>query len=262
MGTLSLASVTTGDAIKPPRIIIYGGDGVGKTTFAANAPSPIFIRSEDGLGVLKVAAFPPANAYVDVLEAMRVLIREKHTYRTLVIDSLDWLESMIWTGVCQERNVKSIEDIGFGKGYVMADDYWAEFFKACDIIRDRLNMTIILICHSEIKRFDDPMSEPYDRHQLKLHKRANAKATEWADIVAFAQHETVVRESDVGFNKKVARGISTGNRILQLTETPAYDAKNRYGLPDSLPLDYAVFREALKDAIAPAPTPTTAEEAA
>lgn len=268
---ISLSSVTTGDAIKPPRIVVYGGDGVGKTTFAAGAPSPIFIRAEDGLGLLKVAAFPPATLFSDVLDAMRALASEEHQYKTLVVDSLDWLEQLIWAQVAREKNLHHIEELGYGKGYLLADDQWARFFLGCDVLRERKGMQIILICHAEIKRFDAPDTAPYDRYQLKLHKRASARAAEWADIVAFAQHETVVRESDVGFNKKVTRGVGTGERLLQVTETPAFDAKNRYALSSPLPLNYPALRDALRAAVSarqtsestPAPTSfAPAEEAA
>lgn len=264
---ITLANVTTGDVIKPPRLVIYGGDGVGKTTFAAAAPSPIFIRAEDGLGILRVAAFPPATTFSEVLDAMRALASEDHAYRTLVVDSLDWLEQLIWAHVAREKNIHHIEELGYGKGYLLADDHWARFFLGCDTLRDRKQMQIILICHAEIKRFDAPDTAPYDRYQLKLHKRASARTAEWADIVGFAQHETVVRESDVGFNKKVVRGVATGERVLHVTESPAFDAKNRYALPSPLPLHYPAFREALKAALAPKPetddSPSTpAEEAA
>lgn len=253
---ITLANVTVGDALKPPRMVIYGGDKVGKTTFAAAAPAPIFIRAEDGLGVLKVAAFPPASTFTEVLEAMRALASEKHDYKTLVVDSLDWLEQLIWAHVAREKNIKHIEEIGYGKGYMFADDHWGRFFLGCETLRDRNNMQIILICHAEIKRFDAPDTAPYDRYQLKLHKRASARTAEWADVIGFAQHETVVRESDVGFNKKIVRGVATGERVLHLTETPAFDAGNRYSLPDMIPLDYQVYRDVLRAALtAPEATP-------
>lgn len=247
---ITLANVTTGDVIRPPRIVVYGGDGVGKTTFAAGAPGPIFIRSENGLGILQVPAFPPTEHFTEVLEAIAALIREEHSYRTLVIDSLDWLEGLVWAYTAREKGVEHLEDIGYGKGYLFAEEHWLRLFKGLDTLREKRGMGVILICHAEIKRFDAPDSAPYDRYQLKLHKRASARTTEWADIVGFAQHETVVRESDVGFNKKVARGVGTGERLLQVTETPAFDAKNRYGLPSPLPLHYKALRDALRAAIA------------
>ena len=242
---ISLSSVTTGDAIKPPRLVVYGGDGVGKTTFAAGAPAPIFIRAEDGLGLLQVPAFPPATLFSEVLDAMRALASEEHTYRTLVVDSLDWLEQLIWAQVARDKGIHHIEELGYGKGYLLADDQWARFFLGCDVLRDRKGMSILLICHAEIKRFDAPDTAPYDRYQLKLHKRASARAAEWADIVAFAQHETVVRESDVGFNKKVTRALGSGARVMHTEGRPAFLAKNRYGLPDTLPLSWADFMSAM-----------------
>lgn len=259
---ITLASVTTGDAIKPPRIVVYGGDGVGKTTFAAGAPAPIFIRSEDGLGILQVPAFPPAEHFQDVLEAIGALLKEDHAYRTLIVDSLDWLEQLVWAYTAREKAVDHIEDIGYGKGYVFADEHWQRFFKGLDLLREQKGMTIVCICHAQIQRFDAPDSPPYDRYVLKLHKRANARVMEWADIVGYAQHETVIREADVGFNKKVIRGIGTGERLLHVSEQPAFDAKNRYALESPLPLTYAALRDAMRARLTTTSSPTTATEAA
>src|SRR5690606_37239112 len=113
---------------KPPRIIIHGEPGVGKTTFAACAPAPVIIQTEDGLGNLDVEAFPLAASLEDVMGALTALYEEGHSYATLVVDSLDWLEPLIWQRVCRDHNVASIEALGYGKGYVEALGYWRTFF--------------------------------------------------------------------------------------------------------------------------------------
>lgn len=258
---LTLDSITVGDPIKPARTGVYGPDGVGKTSFAAGAPSPIFIRAEDGLGLLKVPAFPPAQTFHEALEAIALLLREPHTYRTLVIDSLDWLEGLVWAHTCQKHGVGHIEEIGggYGKGYLYADDEWDRLFRGLDLLRINRGMGIILICHSEIKRFDAPDSAPYDRYQLKLQKRAAAKVAEWVDVLGFANFVTTTRESDVGFGKKVVRGMGAGDRELYVEERPAFDAKNRYNLPASMPLEYAAFRDALVTAVEQAAAQPAAE---
>jgi len=244
----ALHSVTIGDEIRPPRTIVYGTDKIGKTTFAAGAPAPIFLRSEDGLGVLQVPAFPPAQSLDDVLGAVAALITEPHVYRTLVIDSLDWLERIVWAHTAKHKGVAHLEDLGYGKGYLFADEHWRYLLKGLDRLRSDRRMGIILICHSEIRRFDAPDSAPYDRYQLKLHKRAAALVSEWADVIGFAHFDTIIRESDVGFNKKVTRADDDG-RVLFLVEKPAFDAGNRYGLPDKVRLEYSAYRDALKEAL-------------
>jgi hypothetical protein len=145
---------------------------------------------------------------------------------------------------------------GFGKGYVAADQTWKRFLDALTSLRDR-GMTVILIAHAEIKTFNAPDTEPYDRYQPKLHKRASALVQEWADIIGFAHQEVVVQKTETGFNKKVRRGTAAG-RILSLHEQPAYLAKTRYPMPEQVALEWPVFAEHLRAAYAagtPAPSP-------
>jgi hypothetical protein len=246
---ISLDSISTPERPKPPRIVVHGVHGVGKTTLAASAPAPVFVRTEDGLGKLRTPAFPIAKDFQDVMAALKAL-NDKHKYKTVVVDSLDWLEPLIWQSVAFENGKQGIEDFGYGKGYVYADALWKEFLNQLTYLRDQRGLTIVCIAHTEIKRFDAPDTAPYDRYVLKMHKRASALVDEWADIIGFARYETVTEKSDVGFNKTVTRGIGTGARLLALEERPAYDAKNRYGLPPEIALSWSALRAALKEAFA------------
>ncbi len=255
-----LSTVTRGGSIKPPRTVIYGTDKIGKTTFAAGAPNPVFIRAEDGEGLLDVAAFPKVTSYQDILDAVLALRDEPHEYKTLVLDSLDWVERHLWRHVCEQNRKANIEDFGYGKGYQYARDEWGKLLTLLDDLRTERRMGIIGICHSEIKRFDSPTSEPYDRYQLKLHKAASALVAEWADVIGFAHFRVVIESTEVGFKKEVNRAESLG-RALFLEEQPAFDAGNRFGLPSWIPLEYAHYRQALATAIAaarpvPAAVPT------
>lgn len=246
-----LSTVRKSGPIKPPRTIIYGTDKIGKTTFAAGAPSPVFIAAEDGEGLLDVPMFPKAESYDDVEAALIALRDEKHDYQTLVVDSLDWLEPLIWDAVARESNVSHIEDLKYGKGYLKARDKWARFVGLLNNLRDERRMGVILICHSEIKRFDSPTSQPYDRYQLKLHRLASALVSEWADVIGFAHFRVRIKTEDVGFSKEIHRAESLG-RVLYMEEQPAFDAGNRYGLPAFIPLDYTEYRNALKQVLASA----------
>jgi len=252
---LNLGSIVTAHKKKPPCIVIYGQHGVGKTTFACSAVRPVVIRTEDGLGVLETPAFPVADRLGTVLEAIEVLDTTEHKYRTVVLDSADWLEPLIWAEVCAEHNVQNIEQVGggFGKGYVAADKHWKSVLDGFTALRDR-GMTVILIAHSEIKTFNAPDTEPYERYQPKLHKRASALVQEWADIIGFAHEEVIVQKTETGFNKKVRRGTGAG-RILSLHEQPAYLAKTRYPMPESVPLDWSAFADHLRAAFAPVTAP-------
>jgi hypothetical protein len=237
---VNLKSVQRNSQPKPPRLMTYGTHGMGKTTFGAGAPNPIFILTEDGLGQIDVPHFPLAKSFGEVKEALAALT-EEHDFQTVVIDSLDWLDNLIWEQINSQYDAK---DLAFGKGAVIAADLWREVLDMLNILRDK-GMASILIAHCEIKRFDSPEVEPYDRYQPKLQARSSALVQEWCDAVFFCNYKTIVKQSDVGFNTKVARGISTGERLMYTTEKPAYLAKNRYGLPETLPLSWDAFVNAI-----------------
>lgn len=232
---ISLASLKRRDTIKPPIIVLYGTKGVGKTTFAAGAPAPVLLALEDGVGLLDVPHWRPAS-FAEVMEAVGALYVEEHDRKTLIVDSLDWLEPPVWAETCQRHGWGSIEAPGYGKGFVAAADVWREYIEGIRALRDDKGMTIVQLAHESIKRFDNPETEPYDRYQIKLHDRASALLQEHADVVAFMTFKTFVTQSDVGFNKKVARAIGTGDRELRTEERPAHLAKNRYGMPPAIAL--------------------------
>jgi hypothetical protein len=248
--SISLKAVARNRDLKPPRILLYAPHGLGKTTFGASAPEPIFILTEDGLGVLEVNHFPLAQSFADVMEAIGALYSEENAFRTIVIDSLDWLDNLIW----QEINTKyDAKDLAYGKGAVIAADYWRQVLDGLNALRNERGQTIVLLAHCEIKRFDSPEVEPFDRYQPKLQARSSALVQEWCDAVLFANYRTIVKREDVGFNQNVTRGITTGERMLYTTEKPAYYAKNRYALPAALPLSWQALEDAVLGAIAPTP---------
>lgn len=230
---------------KPPRIIIHGDAGIGKTTFAACAPNPIFIQTEDGLGNLDVPAFPLAKSFEDVMDAISTLYTEKHDYKTCVLDSLDWLEPLVWAKTCRDGGKASIEDFGYGKGYVEAMSTWRQFFDGITALRDDRGMTTIMIAHSQIVRVEDPQLPAYDTHDLKLHKRASALAEEFADIILFAAVQTSTITEEAGFNSKRTRAVTTGARIMHTVGAPAFTAKNRYSIASPLPLSWDALAEAM-----------------
>jgi hypothetical protein len=237
-----LKSIKKNEDMAAPRVMLYGVEGIGKTTFAAGAPSPIFIQTEDGLGSIKVDHFPMVKSTENVLEAIDSLYCQEHGFKTVVIDSLDWLETLIWREVEAKHDAK---ELAYGKGAMIAAEKWGEILDGLTALRNDKGMCVILIAHSTIKRFDSPETEPYDRYQPKLQDRSNALIREWVDAVLFANYKTLVKKDDVGFNKTVTRGISTGERLLFCNERPAYMAKNRYDLPDSIPLSWEAFEQAI-----------------
>lgn len=237
-----LKSIKKNTSFAAPRVLVYGVEGIGKSTFAAGAPSPVFIQTEDGLGSLAVDHFPVASKVSDVLDAISTLFDGGHDFKTVVIDSLDWLETLIWRDIEAKYDAK---DLAYGKGAMIAADKWREILDGLTALRNDRGMAVILIAHTEIKRFDSPETEPYDRYQPKLQARSSALVREWCDAVLFANYKTLIKKDDVGFNKTVSRGITNGERLLFTSERPAYMAKNRYSLPESIPLSWEAFESAI-----------------
>jgi len=240
-----LASISSASMARSPRTVIYGESGLGKTTFAAGAPNPIFLLSEDGLGRITVPHFPKVATFGDVMEAITTLYTEAHPYQTLVVDSIDWLEPLIWDQTCADGGKSSIEDFGFGRGHVEALRYWRQFFDGVTALRNDRDMLIILIGHSHVVRIEDPLTAAYDSHSLKLNKKAAALVEEFADVIGFAALKTLtVDEKKASFSDKDAkrtRAKTTGERQLHVQPSPAYTAKNRYDLPSPLPLEWAAY---------------------
>lgn len=244
---ISLSSISKTKGLQAPRILLYGVPGIGKTTFAAGAPNPIFLFTEDGAGLLEVDSFPLLKSYDDVISSLTSLLNEEHEFKTVVLDSLDHLEPLVWEKVTNAANVDSIASIDFGKGYTEALTYWRQIMDLLDRLRNEKNIAYVLIGHSNIKRFDSPDCEPYDRYQLKLHDKASGLVQERVDCVFFCNYQTVVQKTNVGFGKEKARGIGTGQRHVYTVEKPAYKAKNRFNLPEKLPLSWGAFMTALQN---------------
>jgi hypothetical protein len=245
---MTLAAVTKGRIERPMRVLLFGTEGLGKSTFGANAPAPIFLASEDGTSQLDVARFPEPKTWRDAFAAVDALTNEEHAYQTLVIDTLDWLEPLCWAAVCERPDDKgrkrdSIEDFGFGKGYVAALDEWRVLLARIERMRLARNMHVVMLAHSWVKPFKNPEGDDYDRYEMKLHAKAGGLLKEWCDVVLFGAYETFANTDKT---TKRTRGVSTGARVVHTQRTAAWDAKNRYDLPETLPLDWEAFHAAVK----------------
>ena len=247
-----LESIQTGRENRPPRLMVYGQEGVGKSTLGASAPDAIFIQTEDGLGEINCHKFPLAKSFDEVLAELTALRDEDHKYKTVVIDSADWLERLIWDRVCSDFGVRSIEkaDGGYGKGYVHAVGYWRSVVSMLDELRNKRGMIVIIIAHSKVERFEDPENTAYDRYSPRLHKAATGLLCEWADAVMFATKRFRVNKENAGFagERGIAAPIGSngGERILRTVGGPACIAKNRFGLPGEIPLSWEAFIEAYR----------------
>jgi len=246
-----LDQIQRGRRHSPPRLMIYGTEGIGKSTTASKAPKPIFIPTEDGLDQIDCDSFPLAKTLADVDASLQTLIGEQHDYESVIIDSLDWLERLIWDKLCEQYGVSSIEKVdgGYQRGYTHALTHWRKVLDDLNTLRNQRGMCVIVLAHAKVEKFEDPEAMAYDRYSPRLHKHVSALITEWADAVLFATRKMITKTEDTGFGRDrtiaEALGKDGGERILRCVGSPACVAKNRYSLPAELPLSWPSLMNAL-----------------
>jgi hypothetical protein len=250
---MSLDQIITEVQNLPSRTLLYGIDGIGKTTWAADAPAPIFVCTEEGATRVPVPKFPLCSNWSEILDCLRVLCREQHDYKTLVLDSADWAQALAIKFVC-ERDYGS--DMGafdsYGRGYKAVLMEWIKLLSALDHLRRTKGMEIIVIAHAVVRTFKNPMGDDYDKYESNLHSGQStsiwAKTKEWADMVLFASYEVLVRKDNAKAPK--GKGIMVagdGSRVCHAAPSASWDAKVRAGwsLPAKFQLDQAIFRNHL-----------------
>ncbi len=246
-----LNQIQHGRQSMPPRMVLYGTEGVGKSTFASEAPAPIFVQCEDGLSEIDCNRFPLATKFDEVTAALTELINEKHDYQTVVIDSLDWLERLIFDDLCRQYSVASIEKVdgGYARGYTQALTHWRHVLDLLNRLRSDRGMIVVGIAHAKVEKFEDPEAAAYDRYSPRLHKHATALVCEWSDAVLFATRKFRTQTEESGFNRKrtiaTALGKDGGERILRCVGGPSCIAKNRYSIAEELPLSWSAFMSAI-----------------
>lgn len=251
---ISLKSVLRTGSSLTPRTVLYGVEGIGKSTFGASAPNPIFIQTEDGLSAISVDAFPLCRTWQDIMDCMRSLSEEAHEYQTVVLDSADWTENIIMGQVAADNGLDKFDtnskQLAYGRGNRAIAEYWRILIDCFDCLRDEKKMGVIILAHSQVKRFDDPTTDSYDRYILDLNKESASILSEWCDVLAFTNYKTSVKEEVVGIGGKKKRGLGSGERFLFTQEKPAYKAKSRWTIPPELPLDYDQYAAAITAAMA------------
>lgn len=241
-GRMVLASIRRGKQYAPDRIYAHGVEGVGKTKFGADSESPIFIAAEDGIRQFDVASFPEPRTFQEVLDAITVLEIERHDHRTLVLDTMDWIGHLIFDKVCHENNWSPKEFDEYGRGFKVWIADWRRLLLACDRLRAKKSMEIIALSHSQISNFKNPAGDDYMRYEPKIGgKEAPALIKEWADTVLFFNFEELTTKRP---GQAIAKGVTTGKRLIYTERCAAWDAKNRYGLPPVLPLAYEEYAKA------------------
>lgn len=223
------------------KVVIYGPEGIGKSTFASKFPRPVFIDTESSTNSMDVKRFEKPTKWEDIIEAVQDVINDPTICKTLVIDTADWAEMYCAAWVCRKGNVTGIEDFGYGKGYTYLQE---EFKKLLDKLENVIakDINVVFTAHAKMRKFEQPDEMgAYDRWEMKLSKQVAPMLKEWADMVLFANYKTFVITDDKTKSKK-AQG---GKRVMYTTHHVCWDAKNREGLPDSMPFEY----EGIKDII-------------
>jgi len=254
---ISLASLRRASVPLPPLMLVYGTAGMGKTSLALQAPDAVYIQiaPERPPSDVTPNGFGELTEYSQVIEAISSLYSETHEFKTVVIDSIDALEPLVWRETCLRNQWKDIEQAGYGKGYLAADHVWRELIAGCDALRRDRGIQVIWLALADATNHEEPGSQPYKRYAMKVHKRAEGLLTQAADAVLFINTKVTIKETEAGFGKKNAHAEGGGSRWLFTDGRPAYVAKNRFNMPDSILLPknggWAALAQYLPGAAAP-----------
>jgi len=224
--------IVKGKQVTPLKVIIYGPEGVGKSTLAAAFPCPLFVDVESGTGQLDINRTQKPNSWSMLKGIVEELTKDSQEFKTLVIDSADWADKLAIDDVCAKANKSSIEDFGYGKGWQHLADEWKRFLDMIETLQSKQGMNVVFVAHSWLRKFELPdEAGSYDRYELKMEKKSAGILKEWACAILFCNYRTVVVEVD---GKKKAQG---GKRVVYANFHPCWDAKNRHGLGDELDMD-------------------------
>lgn len=233
-------NITRGIQSRAQRVVIYGTEGIGKSSLAAQFPNPLFIDTEGSTSNMDVARMDKPTSWTMLMNQIAFVKANPTVCNTLVIDTVDWAETLAIESVCSQHGKRGIEDFGYGNGYTYAREEMGRFLNKLQELVD-IGIHVVLTAHAQIRKFEQPDEEgAYDRYELKLGKKTSSQTApivkEWADMVLFCNYEIVVMTSES--KKKKAQG---GKRVMYTTHHPAWDAKNRFGLPEKLPMEYSAI---------------------
>lgn len=235
--------IISGKQPTPRRTLLYGVHGIGKSTWAAQAPKVLFLNLEDGLNDIDCQKTQCLGSLDSVNEALTWLATSKHDFENVAIDSADWLEGLIHADVAKKAGKDSIADIGFQNGYKSALKYWDDICFKLDWLRTEKKMGIILLAHSMIKKQQNPEQDSYDRYQPALHDLASALLQEWCDETLFCAYRVFVRKEDQGFNKERSIAVSGSERYVRTQESAACLAKNRLSMPPEIEFSWSEYAQ-------------------
>ena len=219
------------------KVVVYGVEGIGKSTFASQFPEPLFSDTEGSTNALDVSRFQDADIWADLISQARY-VKNNQPCATYIVDSIDWAERLCMEAICKEHGKKSIEDFGYGKGYTLLAEEFGKYLNLLQEIVDN-GINVVLVAHSTIRKIERPDDEnSYDRYELKLQKKTAPLVKEWCDMLLFANYQTYTQKTADGKVKPKGK-----QRMMYCTYSPVWDAKNRHGLPDELPFEFKQIKK-------------------
>lgn len=237
--------IIKGKIQKAQKVVIYGPEGIGKSTFASQFPDPLFIDTEGSTYHMDVARFPKPTSWAMIKEQVLHIKNNPGICKTIVIDTADWAETLCIEQIIAGAQLKGIEDFGYGKGYTYVAEEFGRFLNALQDITDQ-GINVVITAHAQMRKFEQPDElGAYDRWELKLGRKSAALIKEWADMLLFANYKILVINVD---NQGAAKGKNKaqgGKRVMYTTHHVAWDAKNRHGLADELPFEFSAIAHAI-----------------
>lgn len=229
-----MLNITKGKVSRAMKVVVYGSEGIGKTTFASKFPEPLFIDTEGGTAHMDVRRIDRPKSWDELLGIIREVAASPDVCKTLVLDTADWAESLCANYICNQYKQNSIESFGYGKGYTYLAEEFGRLLSAMDkVIASGKN--VVITAHAKMRKFEQPDEQgAYDRWEMKLSKQVAPLIKEWCDMLLFLNYKTYVVTSET--NTKKATG---GKRVIYTSHHPCWDAKNRFGLPDEMNMDFA-----------------------
>lgn len=232
-------NITRGKIPKAKKVVVYGTEGIGKSTFASQFPDPLFIDTEGSTCELDVARFDPPSSWEMIKSQVSYVIKYPDVCRTLVIDTADWAERLMIDSICAEKGWDGLEAPGWGKGVTYAAETFGKFLNLLSDVVDK-GVNVVVTAHADLKKVDLPEEMgSYDHWCMKTTKKVSPMIREWADMVLFANYKTIVVNVDGQGAQKGKNKAQGGRRVMYTCHTPFWDAKNRYGLKEELPFEFS-----------------------
>lgn len=229
------------------KVVVYGPEGIGKSTFVSRFPDPVFIDTEGSTKDMDVARTEAPSSWAMLMDQVRYFIGHPEELKTLVVDTADWAEQLCVRSVCDRYQKTGIEEFGYGKGYVYLQEEFGRLLDLLTELVERAGVHVVLTAHAKMRKFEQPDEMgAYDRWEMKLSKQVAPMVKEWADMVLFSNYKTFVVNVDGQGAQKGRNKVQGGKRVMYTTHHSCWDAKNRYGLPDEVPFDYGSIRHILE----------------